>query len=232
MAALLCISSVYPSMPHPQKVMTIICKHCSEENPVGITHCLHCGGPVKLLEPLVVQCGWCSSSNFRDKVAFCISCGGDLPALPGGNPGPRPPMTPRVLPEGYETRVKYWKNTLTLIGMAFTIVFFWAIIFPIIGVFLWRAGHQKSKRWLFALKEGRATKGTLLHIIHDTSQSINHQSPWKITYSYERYDGQKGEDYIEVWDAVNTRRSSGDALWVVYGEIDGQHTSAIWPPLH
>ncbi len=212
--------------------MNRACNRCNgETSQEHATHRQHCGAPLVILEPLVVQCGWCSSANHREQVDFCNSCGGELPPMPGGVPGPRPPDTPRSLPRGYANRVKYWKNTKTLIGIVFTIVFCWSILFPLIGIFVWRAGAKQSREWLHALVHGRATRGTLTRIELDRSQHINHKHPWKITYTYELHSGETQEDFVEAWDKVNAMRSPGDVVWVVYGEIENKRTSAIWPPL-
>jgi len=113
----------------------------------------------------------------------------------------------------------------------FTIVFCWSILFPLIGIFVWRAGAKQSREWLHALVHGRATRGTLTRIELDRSQHINHKHPWKITYTYELHSGETQEDFVEAWDKVNAMRSPGDVVWVVYGEIENKRTSAIWPPL-
>jgi len=194
--------------------------------------CDDCGAPLLVLEPLVVTCGWCRSPNERHLVADCRSCGGHLPALPTGEPGRRPPSVPRVLPRSYPWRVMLWWNVTAFIGAMFTTVFCWSIIFPIIGIPLWYFGHRKAKRWLHALTHGRATRGILTKVARDYSQKRNGVSPWRIEYAYDRHDGSHHEGFIEAWDPAHEARSPGDAVWVVYGELDGAPTSAVWPPVY
>ncbi len=215
----------------------VICARCGGENPQPDDEevapgCLGCGAPLRVLEPMVVDCGWCQAHNQRDQTAHCHRCGGPLPALPGGEPGARPPEVPRVLPKGYRWRVLLWKNVMAFIGMMFSTVFVWSVIFPIIGIPLWYFGHRKGKRWLHALINGRATRGRLTSVALDYSQTHNNKHPWRIEYSFDRHEGGEGQGFCEAWDPINGDRSVGDAVWVVYATDEGGHlASAIWPPL-
>jgi hypothetical protein len=216
----------------------VICARCGSETPEAEAHgaapgCPSCGAPLRALEPLVVSCGWCHSSNRRDQTADCARCGGPLPPLPGGEPGPRPPAPPRALPAGYRWRVLLWKNVPAFIGAAFVIVFFWSVIFPLIGAPLWYFAHRKGKRWLLALETGRATRARLTSVARDRSQSSNGEHPWRIEYRFDLHDGGTAEGFCEAWDTVNAQRRAGDAVWVVYArEPSGYLASALWPPLH
>jgi len=224
---------VYPPGSNYQQasVQRAICGYCGASTPVGPdARCVHCGGGLRLLEPLAVECGWCDASNRRDLTDTCNSCGGPLPALPGGNPGPRPPDPTRVLPHGYEARVRYWKNVNVLIGMTFTICFCWTIVFAVAGIFMWKRGHREAERKLAALKRGRATRGTLQSVQVDTSQHINHQHPWRIDYEFDLPDGRKHRGRATAWDPSHARRSAGDVMWVVVTDDDPQ-CNAIWPPI-
>lgn len=207
---------------------TVICGHCGIEtaDDVGGT-CPGCGAPLTMLEPLVVQCGWCGTDNPRDELTHCRSCGGLLPSLPGGDPGPRPPAVPRELPAGYALRVRWTGNVDVMIGLVFTVLFFWTVIFGVVGVMLFQRGWKRADGWLAALRSGRATGGVLAEVIVDTSQHVNNVHPWKLTYTYERADGTIGEGFVTVWDPSSARRHAGDAIWVVY---EGE-ASSIWPPL-
>lgn len=218
-------------------VHQLICANCGAATPDAQAQgaapgCGCCGAPLRALEPLVVLCGWCQASSRRDQTADCERCGGPLPALPGGEPGPRPPDTPRVLPPGYRWRVLLWKNVSAFIGAAFVVVFFWSVIFPLIGAPLWYFGHRRGKRWLLALETGRATRARLTRVALDRSQSINEQHPWRIEYQFDQHEGGSGRGFCEAWDALNGRRREGDAVWVVYArDATGHVASAIWPPL-
>jgi len=211
----------------------VICGTCGAQTAGGdATGCVSCGAPLVVLAPLVVDCGWCRASNHRDQTANCLRCGGPLPALPGGEPGPRPPSVPRTLPEGYRWRVRLWHNVVACIGAAFTIIFFWSIIFPIIGIPMWYFGDRKARRWLHALEHGRPTRGSLTRVSIDYSQKSNGKSPWRLEYRFDHHDGTQHDAFLEVWDPSHAGRRKGDALWVVYGEMkDGYLASAIWPPL-
>lgn len=210
----------------------VICGTCGSETPgPPETGCAACGAPLVVLEPLVVRCGWCGRANHRHETAHCLSCGGPLPALPGGNPGPRPPATPRQLPQAFVRRVRFFGNTMVLIGVFFTVVFFWTVLFALIGIPLAWFGNRKALDQLHALREGRPTRGTISAIYRDRSQQINNQHPWKIDWAYERHDGTTATASAIFWDDVNARRQPGDVVWVVYGEREGRQTAAIWPPL-
>lgn len=208
------------------------CEQCGLPASPGATECGGCGGPVRLLEPWVLQCGWCGATNRRDETATCTRCGGPLPSIPGSHPGPRPPPAPRTLPPGYERRVRYWKNVLTMIGMIFTLAFFWTLLFPLIGVFLWRAGHRKASAWIQALVHGTPVSGRITAVEVDYSQSINHEHPWLLRYAYDTPDGVR-EGVVESWDPVTARRPVGEHLWVVWIPASGDQPDrvALWPPI-
>lgn len=185
---------------------------------------------MRLLEPLVVDCGWCAASNRRDQTADCVRCGGPLPAIPGGQPGPRPPDVPRKLVKEYEDRIKIWKNVEVLIGAIFTLCFFWTIIFPIIGIILWKKGADRAARQLAALQHGTPTRGRLLSVQIDTTQAINNQHPWRIDYEFDTYNSGVQRGTCSAWDKISDRRKPGDVLWVVYSETNPSQ-NAIWPPI-
>lgn len=209
---------------------TVICGFCGAATPVlEPASCVHCGGTVRVLEPLVVECGWCGASNRRDLHESCVHCGGPLPALPSGHPGPRPPDPPRALPPGYANRVRYWKNVEVIIGIVFTIPFFWTLLFPAVGIPLWISGARRARRQLGALRDGAATRGRITGVSVDENKSINEKHPWKIAYTFDTPDATLPGS-CEAWDPVSARRSAGDALWVVYDPADPRSNS-IWPPI-
>lgn len=210
----------------------VVCAACGAETPgAPETGCGACGAPLRVLEPMVVECGWCGRSNHRDRVARCVACGGPLPALPGGAPGPRPPATPRALPEGYVRRVRLWKNVLVIIGLVFTVLFCWTLVFPLIGIPMLVVGNRRALGRLHALRSGRATRGRITSVEIDRSETINGKHPWRITWEHDHHDGTRGEGACRVWDPVSARRAPGDAVWVVVAEWQGRRVQAIWPPL-
>lgn len=96
--------------------MLVVCANCGLASPPDpdddAPDCPGRGAALRVLEPMVLHCGWCASSNRRDRVDHCVSCGGQLPPLPGNEPGPRPVPAPRRLPDGYWLRTMLTGNVL------------------------------------------------------------------------------------------------------------------------
>lgn len=210
----------------------VVCATCGAETAgPPASSCAACGAHLRVLEPMVVECGWCGRSNPREQLAHCISCGGPLPALPGGEPGPRPPAAPRTLPDGYVRRVRLWKNVLVIIGLVFSVLFCWTVVFPLIGLPLLFIGNRRALERLHALRDGRATRGRIVSVGIDRSETINGKHPWRVCWEFDRHDGPVGEGMCRVWDPVSAQRAAGDAVWVVYGARGDREVNAIWPPL-
>ena len=150
---------------------TAKCEYCLKPAEQDEMSCSNCGGKVRVLEPWVLQCGWCGSSNRRDQVQSCKTCGGELPEIPGSERAPNPPPTPRKINSSYRNGVMIWKNVLVLIGAVFTVIFCWTIIFPIIGIPLWYFGRRNAQRKLSALEFGTPTKGEITEVYVDTESS-------------------------------------------------------------
>ncbi len=215
--------------------MQVVCAGCGVANSPdaneAASNCDACGNPLRVLEPTIVHCGWCSSSNQRHLVDHCQNCGGPLMALPGNDPGPRPPELPRQLPKGYAMRTMLWANVLVGVGVIFTIPFCWTILFPMIGIPIWYFGWRKARRWLDALESGLPTVGEVTEVKLDETQAYNNQHPWRISFKFERHDGGTSEGAVEAWDDVHAKRKPGDRLWVVY--VKGRpEAHAIWPPVY
>ncbi len=191
--------------------------------------CKKCGGPIAVLEPWILQCGWCSRSNRRDLTSHCTSCGGELPHIPGTPRTLPPPSTPRKLPRGYKRRIKYWKNTQFLIGFIF-ILFLPSIIFPIIGIFLLITALKKAKNQLAALQFGTPTRGIIKDTYIDYTQHINHNHPVIIDYTFSTPNGEFKYD-VTSWDNSNLKRSKGEHVWVVFNPQNIEQNT-IWPPIH
>lgn len=221
----------YPQAYAPAHIQRpyIVCAHCGVVHASGPTECSYCGAPLRMLEPFALACGFCHAENRRDLVDHCARCGGPLPSLPRGNPGPPPPAWPRALPAGYASRERYWRNVFVLIGMVFTIPFFWTLIFPAIGIPLWIYGSRIAERKLRALTFGVPTRGRLISCFPDVTQQINGRHPWLLRYAFETGHGVIEAD-LNAWDDAHRLRSPGDVLWIVF--VDGEaNTSSIWPPL-
>jgi hypothetical protein len=205
------------------------CEWCAQPAAPGDTSCDSCGGPIRVLEPWVLDCGWCGCSNRRDETATCSRCGGPLPSIPGSHPGPRPPEAPRALPWGYRARSLLWKNTLALVGAMFTILFCWAVITPLIGIPMWVRAHRRARRRLDALVHGVPTRGQLLGVWLDGTQAINDRHPYRIEFEYETPGGPL-RGAVEGWDPVHAQRPVGEHVWVVYLESQPE-VHALWPPV-
>lgn len=179
-----------------------------------------------------LPCGWCGTSNRDLSNTNCVNCGGPLPpppTLPRDELGVEPPPVPRVIPAPYRRRVLYWKNVNVIIGMAFTIVFCWSIIFPIIGIPLWYFGRKKALARLEALERGQAAPARLVSVRLDSSIQMNGRSPWKILYTFDTAQGIK-EGWVHAWEALHSRREEGEAFWVVYLPDDPDRNTP-WPPV-
>lgn len=211
-------------------VPTMRCEWCACEVSSAATSCPSCGGPhLRVLAPTIVLCGWCGNANYRDQSSVCRACGGPLPALPGGNPGPRPPGAPRALPLGYRERVIFWKNVPVILGAIFTVFFFWTLIFLAAGIFLLRLGLTRARNWLDALEQGVATSGRLLSVAVDETETMNGEHPLALSYEYDTPAGTKTAT-IQVWDRSHLNRPKGEHLWVVYVP-ERPEAVAPWPPL-
>jgi len=176
-----------------------------------------------------VECGWCGQSNPRDQESLCAKCGGPLPAAPGADPGAEPPPVPRTLPADYVKRLRYTKNAVTIVGIVITVILFWSLILPVLGVALWITGLKRAKRKMMALESGETVRGRLLNVTRDTSVQKKGRHPWRIAVAY---DTPKGEyvGEIEAWDPAQAGRRSGDPVWVVYVKEEPD-LFALWPPL-
>lgn len=167
-----------------------------------------------------------------------------MPALPGTGLGDRPPDAPRELPSGFEFRIKWSGNILSMVGTIFLFVglvlFFamlfviwfgalFALIFVILGFILFRAGRVQAKSVLRAFKRGIAIAGEVISCSLDRTQSINQEHPFKLVYSFV-VDGHLYEGSLTSFDSTIARRAAGQPIWVLYvPEAPGQNT--IYPPV-
>lgn len=230
--------------PAVSRGIQVTCPHCTELTLRAAgdpsPSCTACGSPLPALEPTVLRCGWCRRENDRHLTDHCVSCGGPLPPLPGRDPGPRPPATPRELPAAYLRRVRLTRNPLSMIGIGFIAMSLLAlpvplallliIPFPVAGAAMLYLGIRRANRWLSALHVGVATRGELTAVERDLTQSIDGKHPWRISFSFELLDGGVREGHVDSWDPAHARRKAGDRVWVVYAPGDPSR-NAIWPPV-
>ncbi len=179
----------------------------------------------------IVKCPWCKSQFPNSISSNCDNCGGTLEYQRGTNElGPKPPMAPRLLPKKFIKRVKYTSNVMTILGIVFTIPFFWTIIFPIIGIFLWKKGIKDANNELIPLEQGTATTGEITNIRQNFSIKVNNKSPYVIEFTFEANGKKYAGDVGNIFDLSNVCKEVGDKLWVVYMPEDPS-LSSIWPPV-
>ena len=148
----------------------------------------------------------------------------------GGGPGSPPPPTPRVLPKSYVRSVKYFGNTYTLIGIIFTIPFFWTVIFPIIGIILWRKGIREANAELVPLEHGAHTEGVITDVSKDFTKKISGVHPKVLTFVFESGGKKHVGTVPNLMDPTVHRKRAGDKIWVVYLP-DNPSVSSVWPPM-
>ncbi|XDD46624.1 hypothetical protein AB3N60_00600 [Leptospira sp. WS39.C2] len=179
----------------------------------------------------IIHCTWCKSQFPDTKLSNCSNCGGTLEySFTSDGLGPEPPNAPRLLPPKFKRRIKYTGNVMTLIGIIFTIPFFWTILFPIIGIFCWRRGNKTANDELLPLEQGKATVGEIIDIRKDFTQSLNGQSPTVVEFKFEVGGNEMIGNVGNIYDSVHLTKKVGDKLWVVYMPNDPEKSS-VWPPL-
>jgi hypothetical protein len=125
--------------------------------------------------------------------------------------------------------MKYTRNALTIAGIVITVILFWSLILPVMGVTLWVYGLKRAKRKMMALEIGEAVRGRVLNVTQDTAVQKHGRHPWRIAMAYDTAKGEYvGE--VEAWDPAQAGLRPGDSLWVVYVREEPDLFS-IWPPL-
>lgn len=224
--------------------MEIFCHKCGTKNTDRDT-CSNCNTQlqtgfkqekvhVRTQKIVQLECPWCATVNKVTNETNCVNCGGPLPAVPHNNDGldkgQAPGSTPREIPKVYIKKLKY-RNTMFMIGFFFTAFFFWTILFPIIGIFLMRAGLRNANRKLMALQFGVKSEGVLVDIYKDHSETVNGRNPWLLEYEFTTDNGKFiSAKKTGAWGKNNRYRKPNDHLWVVYMP-DSPEISAIWPPV-
>jgi len=186
---------------------------------------------MSVIKDPVIKCAWCKSQFVNTSITNCSNCGGTLEYnMRSGEPGMKPPMAPRELPKKFIRRIKYTGNVMTIIGMAFTIPFFWTVIFPIIGVICWRKGIKEANNELIPLQNGSTVLGQITSIKRDYTKKINNKSPFVVEFLFET-GGQKHTGSVgNIFDDVDQQKQPGDKVWVVYMP-ENPELSSLWPPL-
>jgi hypothetical protein len=177
-----------------------------------------------------VTCPWCRSQFQRPSFSNCRNCGGSLPVSDGSGAGTAPPPAPRVLSKQFVRGVKYFNNVNTMIGMVFTIPFFWSVIFPVIGIFLWRKGIREARGELLPLENGLPALGEITAVQIDSSKSMNGRNPRYVQFVFSVNGHPYAGDVPNIMDPVELWKKPGDKIWVVYMP-DNPEISSVWPPM-
>ena len=119
---------------------------------------------------------------------------------------------------------------LVLIGIIFTVPFFWTVIFPLIGIPMWVLGRRRALGKLEALERGVAARAEITEVFIDGSVEINGRHPWVVAYTFQTEDGRRIEGRVRGWESSNRDREPGQPLWAVYVREDPDR-NAIWPPI-
>lgn len=117
-----------------------------------------------------------------------------------------------------------------MIGIFFTIPFFWSVIFPVIGIILWRKGIREAQDELLPLEQGTPVIGEISAVNIDYSKRINNRNPRTIQFTFNANGRMYAGDVPNVMDPVELWKKPGDKIWVVYMP-DNPDISSVWPPL-
>ncbi|MFL5762585.1 MAG: hypothetical protein ACJ77K_01505 [Bacteroidia bacterium] len=179
----------------------------------------------------IIKCPWCKSEFPNSGLTNCPNCGGNVEyQLDRRSLGSKPLPAPRELPKKFVKRIKYTSNVMTILGIVFTIPFFWTIVFPVIGIFLWKKGIKTANDELIPLEHGAVTTGEITAVRQDFSKVINNQSPFIVEFTFEANGQKYAGDVGNIFDRNDAQKQVGDQLWVVYMPEDPS-LSSIWPPL-
>lgn len=179
----------------------------------------------------LIKCPWCKTTYTNSNIANCNNCGGTLEYSKNpSDAGVKPEGAPRILPKKFIRKIKYTGNVMTIIGIAFTIPFFWTVIFPIIGIFLWKRGIKEANDELIPLQFGTPVLGKIESIKKDYTKHINGVSPFIVEFLFEANGNKQLGTVGNIFDNIDLIKKPGDLIWVVYMPED-PNLSSIWPPL-
>ena len=91
---------------------------------------------------------------------------------------------------------------------------------------------ELSDQLLHALRDGVATRGEIVDLHQDTSESINGRHPWAVVYAYEA-DGRMYEGTVKSWGragSVLALYGVGSPVHVLYVR-ERPERSALYPPI-
>lgn len=200
-----------------------------------------------------ITCTWCGTRYPRHQ-RNCTNCGGPLPGPTPPDPGPEPLRPPREIPAAYVRRLYLTGNVPSIIGGVFTAVgvgvtvpMVWMArflgpevavagitgpIFAIVGGLLLMVGIRRAQSQLHALRDGVATRGEIVDLHQDTSESINGRHPWAVVYAYEA-GGRMHEGKVKSWGragSVVALYAVGSPVHVLYVR-ERPERSALYPPI-
>ena len=151
----------------------------------------------------IIKCPWCKTNYTSVTLTNCKNCGGTLEySIDASQAGSKPNEAPRPLPAKFKLRIKYTGNVMTIIGIIFTIPFFWTVLFPIIGIFCWKRGIREANDELIPLEFGTPVLGEIESVKKDYSRNINGRSPFIVEFLFEA-NGQKHRGLVgNIFDNI------------------------------
>lgn len=179
----------------------------------------------------IIKCPWCRTEFSNVTLSNCTNCGGTIEYQKNTHElGPKPLIAPRELPAKFVRRIKYTGNVYTMIGVIFTVPFFWSVIFPIIGIFMWRKGLRDANDELIPLQHGSIAQGEITSVEYDHSKTINGKHPLIVNFSFavggRTYQGNVGN----IFTSINQLKQAGEPVWIVYMP-ENPDLSSVWPPM-
>lgn len=203
-------------------------------------------------QPNFINCPWCTSRT-PNTALNCQKCGGPLPAPVGSDPGPTPPPPPRKVPSEYKRKLLLTQSALNLVGGIFFLVgLFILFLFPGLGlatglilmviiggsigglftllggIFL-AIGLQAGFSKIRPFEHGVATRGEVIEIHKDYTQSINGRNPWKVVYKY-TVMGHPYEGSARSYGYAVEQHEPGNIVHVLYMP-ENPEESTIYPPV-
>ena len=191
----------------------------------------------------MITCGWCNT-HYSTWQNHCDYCGGPMPSLSVRELGEEPPPAPRKLPKGFAFRTRVTNNIAVIGGSAFLLIgsmIFsgllkaksFAALFPLFfmigGFFMFRLGWRQASAVLRAFRRGIAVRGEVYECRIDTTQSMNGDHPWKLTWHF-TVEGRQYEGTLTSFDSTLGSRGGGQPLWVLYVPQDPAENT-LYPPV-
>jgi hypothetical protein len=185
-----------------------------------------------------VMCPWCGTNFEQRPGPNCTNCGGPLPSVAGAQRGDAPHNAPRLLPDGYKTRMIVKSNWQLHFGWVMILFGLFPLIsggkpdfiFPLIGATMIVFGIIHALKRFDILVHGQPAEGIVIQAGENTSEEANGKHPYFIKYQY-NVNGKTCSGFMNCWDESSTTYREGDPIWVVYLPDGTDYRSSIWPPV-